>query len=227
LTSATGILTNQIHILTILKPVSNLAECAKGVNARQPFTAHLPAALVTGLHHPGRKRASSSRSRKRRASHPLRRSARIRLRQQRNSRQTRCATAAGQLTRQPDASAALAGAIGGALLEGWVVVEAVKALMALGRRPDLHFWRSHAGLEVDLLIAIGGKLQPVEIKLAATPSANQAEPLARFIDIVGGEAAGPGIVASRTEKARPRPKSHLAMPWHSFPGWLRARLAEN
>jgi len=132
---------------------------------------------------------------------------------------------AGLLTRQPDANAALAGPMGGALLEGWVIVEAVKAFMALGRKPDLYFWRSHDGLEVDLLIVIGGKLQPVEIKLAATPSANHAEPLARFIDIAKGEAVGAGIVVSRTEDARPLPKGHLAMPWHSFPGWLQEQLA--
>jgi hypothetical protein len=72
---------------------------------------------------------------------------------------------------------------------------------------------------------IGGKLQPVEIKLAATPSANHVEPLARFIDVAKGEAAGPGIVVSRTEEARPLPEGHLAMPWHSFPGWLQEQLA--
>lgn len=134
---------------------------------------------------------------------------------------------AGLLTRQPDAGAALAGPMGGALLEGWVIVEAAKAFMASGRKPDLYFWRSHDGLEVDLLIVIGGKLQPVEIKLAATPSANHAEPLDRFIDIAGGEAASPGILVCRTEEQRTLPKGHIAMPWHAFPGWLQERLARH
>jgi len=89
------------------------------------------------------------------------------------------------LTRQPDAAAALAGQMGGPLLEGWVVIETVKAFMALGRKPDLYFWRSHDGLEVDLLIVIDGKLHPVEIKLTATPGAGHIEPLNRFLTVAG------------------------------------------
>ncbi len=73
-------------------------------------------------------------------------------------------------TCQSDASAALAGPMGGALLEGWVVTETVKAFMAMRREPDLYYWRSHHGLEVDLLIVIIGKLHPVEIKLTARPT---------------------------------------------------------
>lgn len=129
------------------------------------------------------------------------------------------------LTRLPDAGAALAGPLGGALLEGWVVTEAAKAFMALGRRPDIHFWRSHDGLEVDLLIAIGGKLQAVEIKLTATPGPGHLEPLARFLSLAGDEALGHGIIVCRTERARALPNGHLALPWNEFPGWLRGRLS--
>jgi len=128
------------------------------------------------------------------------------------------------LTRQPDAAAALAGPMGGPLLEGWVVTEAVKAFMALGRKPDLYFWRSHDGLEVDLLIVIDGKLQPVEIKLTATPGAGHVEPLNRFLAVVGDEAAGQGILVCRTEKERILPNGHVAMPWNAFPDWLRTRM---
>lgn len=128
------------------------------------------------------------------------------------------------LTRQPDAAAALAGPMGGPLLEGWVVIEAVKAFMALGRKPDLYFWRSHDGLEVDLLIVIGGRLQPVEIKLTATPSAGHVEPLNRFLAVAADEATGQGILVCRTDKERTLPNGHIAMPWNSFPAWLRARL---
>ena len=81
------------------------------------------------------------------------------------------------LTRQPNAASALAGPMGGPLLEGWVITEAVKAFLSLGKRPDLYFWRSHDGLEVDLLIVIDGKLQPVEIKLSATPGSGHIDPI--------------------------------------------------
>jgi uncharacterized protein len=129
------------------------------------------------------------------------------------------------LTRQPDANAALAGPMGGALLEGWVVTEAVKAFMALGRKPDLYFWRSHDGLEVDLLIVINGKLQPIEIKLTATPGAGHLAPIDRFIAAAGDEAYPQGVLVCRTENERALPHGHIALPWQAFPQWLRARLA--
>ena len=128
------------------------------------------------------------------------------------------------LTRQPDPAAALAGPMGGALLEGWVVTEAANAFMSLGRKPDLYFWRSHDGLEVDLLILINGKLQPVEIKLTATPLAGHVEPLNRFVAFAGDDATKQGLLVCRTETQRTLPDGHIAMPWTSFPDWLRTRV---
>lgn len=129
------------------------------------------------------------------------------------------------LTRQPDPAAALAGPMGGALLEGWVVMEAVKAFMALGRKPDLYYWRSHDGLELDLLIMIDGKLQGVEIKLTATPGAGHVAPLNRLLAVAGNDAHPGGLLVCRTEQARVLPNGHRAMPWQLFPQWLRERLA--
>ena len=128
-------------------------------------------------------------------------------------------------TRQPTATAALASPMGGALFEGWVVTEAVKAFLSLGRKPELYFWRSHDGLEVDLLIVINGKLHPVEIKLTATPGAGHVEPLNRLIAAAGDEVTRYGIIVCRTESERALPNGHIAMPWQLFPHWLRERLS--
>lgn len=130
------------------------------------------------------------------------------------------------LTRQPDAASALAGPMGGPLLEGWVVTEAVKVFMSLGRKPDLYFWRSHDGLEVDLLIVIDGKLHPVEIKTTATPAAGHVEPINRFLAVAGNEASNQGVLVCRTETERALPNGHTAMPWQLFPDWLRQRLSK-
>jgi predicted AAA+ superfamily ATPase len=46
-----------------------------------------------------------------------------------------------------------------------------------GKRPDLYFWRSHDGLEVDLIIHIGQRLYPIEIKSTATPKAEFMVPV--------------------------------------------------
>src|SRR5208283_853775 len=55
------------------------------------------------------------------------------------------------LNRQPDGNSALAGPMGGPLFEGLITGEAVKVFALKGRRPDIFFWRSHDGLEVDLV----------------------------------------------------------------------------
>jgi hypothetical protein len=117
--------------------------------------------------------------------------------------------------------------MGGPLLEGWVVTETVKAFMALGRKPDAYFWRSHDGLEVDLLIVINGKLQPVEVKLTATPGAGHVEPLDRFLAVAGDEATATGLIVCRAGRARALPGGHIAMPWNSFPAWLQAGLEKS
>lgn len=127
------------------------------------------------------------------------------------------------LTRQPSAEAALAGAMGGALFEGWVVTEAVKALASQGKRPELYFWRSHDGLEVDLLLRSGNHLIPVEIKLTASPTGRHVDPLERFKRLAGDGAANEGVLVCRVPERRPLPHGNLALPWSEFPDWVRER----
>jgi hypothetical protein len=129
------------------------------------------------------------------------------------------------LTRQPDAAAALAGPMGGALLEGWVVVEAIKCFATHGRKPDLYFWRTRDGLEVDLMIPVGSRLHAVEIKLTATPTARHAEPLNRLKALLGADAADTGVLVCTIAEPRPLPGDNLALPWQAFPAWLDRLLA--
>ncbi len=130
------------------------------------------------------------------------------------------------LTRQPSAGAALAGSMGGALFEGLVVSEAYKVFALRGQPADLYFWRSHDGLEVDLLIRIGVRLYPVEIKLTATPSSGHLRPLERFKTLAGSLAAETGILVCRVPETKRLPSNNLAMPWSGFPAWLAGRLDE-
>ncbi|MBM4387568.1 MAG: ATP-binding protein [Deltaproteobacteria bacterium] len=58
------------------------------------------------------------------------------------------------------------GQIGG-IFETWVVSEVVKVLSSLPIKPLYHYWRTHNGAEIDLLIEWGGRLLPVEIKNSA------------------------------------------------------------
>ena len=128
------------------------------------------------------------------------------------------------LTRQPSGSAALAGSMGGAFFEGWIVSETVKVFTSLGRKPDIYFWRSHDGLEVDLLIQVGTKILPVEIKQTATPTPNHLKPMKSFRALAGKDVVEKGILVCRVKKRKDLPDDNQAMPWHEFPKWLRGEL---
>lgn len=128
------------------------------------------------------------------------------------------------LTRQPSGEAALNGSMGGLLFEGLMISEAYKIFMAAGKNADIFFWRSNDGLEVDLIIQIGNKLFPIEIKLTATPNLKHLEPLIKFKALAKKDAADTGILVCRVEKRTPMPSNTLAIPWTEFPKWLKSKL---
>jgi hypothetical protein len=128
------------------------------------------------------------------------------------------------LTRQPNGEAALAGPMGGAMFEGWIVSETYKAFVAGGQPPGIYFWRSHDGLEVDLIVQIGQQLYPAEIKLTATPTTRHLDPLERFRNLAGKEAAPVGVLVCQVPKPTPLPSGNVALPWQDFPGWLRKKM---
>jgi hypothetical protein len=128
------------------------------------------------------------------------------------------------LTRQPGADAALAGAMGGSLFEGFIVSEAFKVFALLGKRPDLYFWRSNDGLEVDLLVRLPRGLVPVEIKLTATPTLKHAGVLRKFCELAGGAAAPGGVLVCNIKEKATLPGGNVALPWKEFPEWLEREL---
>jgi predicted AAA+ superfamily ATPase len=130
------------------------------------------------------------------------------------------------LTRQPSAEAALAGAMGGGLFEGLMISEALKVFAFEGRRPELFFWRSHGGLEVDLVVALANGLVPVEIKLTATPTLQHAAVLDRWKELAGRRAAGAGVLVCNVSEELDLPGGNLALPWRRFPEWLQRRLGD-
>jgi len=128
------------------------------------------------------------------------------------------------ITRIHDGQSALSGPMGGALFEGLIISEAVKVFTMKGKRPELYFWRSHDGLEVDLLVGCRGKLYPVEIKLTSTPTDKHVEPLNRFREIAGKDSSDTGMLVCRVNKLTPMPNNNKAIPWHKFPDWLASMI---
>jgi predicted AAA+ superfamily ATPase len=86
------------------------------------------------------------------------------------------------LTGLKDAEHAASGPMGGAILETAVLSEIVKTLMHRGIEPQVYFWRTTGGAEVDIVVEASGKLVPIEVKLSATPRPAMASAIRTFRD---------------------------------------------
>ena len=73
----------------------------------------------------------------------------------------------------------------GSLYENLVIIECLKQRLNLGKRPELYFFRDTHGNEVDLVMREERKLIPIEIKSAATFTADFLKGIDRFRRTVG------------------------------------------
>ncbi len=69
--------------------------------------------------------------------------------------------------RDPDHAAL--GPLAGPLMETAVLGEIMKTITHRGERPQVYFWRTAAGAEVDFVVEAEGLLIPIEVKKTATP----------------------------------------------------------
>lgn len=69
---------------------------------------------------------------------------------------------------------------GGHVFENMVVMEKVKQFAEKGERAPCYFYRTSAGLEVDLLLDYGDHFTAYEIKFSSTPNAEMTRSLAEF-----------------------------------------------
>lgn len=72
------------------------------------------------------------------------------------------------------------GPMAGAIFENLVISEVVKRNFATGGHKNFFFYKESNGVEVDLLIEHGNKLDIIEIKSNETPTMNHARNLERF-----------------------------------------------
>jgi hypothetical protein len=102
--------------------------------------------------------------------------------------------------------------LGGPIFETVVLLEIVKAFVNRGEEPQIHFWRTSAGVEVDLIVEAGGKLIPIEVKLSATPRPAMASGIRAFQEDLG-EKAGPGFVVHPGDVRLPLAPKVVALPF--------------
>ena len=79
-----------------------------------------------------------------------------------------------------DPEHAASGPMAGAIFETAVLMEVVKAVLARGEDPQVYFWRTSTGTEVDLVVETEGALVPIEIKATATPRPAMAHGILAF-----------------------------------------------
>ncbi|MCG2726784.1 MAG: ATP-binding protein [Elusimicrobia bacterium] len=71
------------------------------------------------------------------------------------------------LLRMPNAGIVLNSSMSGALFENAVISEVLKNKLAEGIQPELYFWRSQSGVEIDLITRENGRFIPHEIKMSS------------------------------------------------------------
>jgi predicted AAA+ superfamily ATPase len=88
-----------------------------------------------------------------------------------------------------DAEHAASGPMGGAIIETAVVSEIQRRLTHAGVDPEMYFWRTSAGSEVDIVAAYNGTLVPIEVKTSSTPRPAMAAGIRAFQEDMGPRAA--------------------------------------
>ena len=103
----------------------------------------------------------------------------------------------------------------GALVETWCFSEVLKARLHRGLPPDLWFWGSSDGYEVDIVLDRGDRLIPIEIKAAATPHPDYTRGLVKLRELSHRDSdvrVSPGLVVYGGSEAR-QAREERFVPW--------------
>ena len=111
-----------------------------------------------------------------------------------------------------DPEHAAAGPMNGAIFETAVLMEIVKARLNRGEEPEVHFWRTSTGDEVDFVVNDGGRLTPMEVKLSATPRPPMGDSIRKLRKDLG-DRVGPGYVVHPGHSRLPLGDGVTALPF--------------
>lgn len=111
-----------------------------------------------------------------------------------------------------DAAHAASGPLGGVIMETAVLSEIVKSLIHRGLTPQVFFWRTLAGTEVDIVVETDGKLVPIEVKVSATPRPGMAAAIRTLQKDLGPDAV-PGYVVHPGDVHLPLGPGATALPF--------------
>ena len=116
------------------------------------------------------------------------------------------------LTGLKDPEHAASGPLAGALAETAVFSEIYKRYANRGIAPELYFWRTATGNEVDILIMENSHLIPIEVKSSATPKSAMAKGIVNFQKDMG-QIAQKGFVVHLGDIELPLAPNVTAIPF--------------
>lgn len=108
----------------------------------------------------------------------------------------------------------------GALFETLAVSEALKQRLHHGLPPDLYYYRDSGGLEVDLLLDRGDRLDTLEIKAGETVAGDSFKPLEKLASQLG-ERIGRRALVHGGQTGQIRTHAEV-LPWFGVSAWLDA-----
>lgn len=100
----------------------------------------------------------------------------------------------------------------GAHLENLVLVDLLAWRDLEARRPEILYWRTATGLEVDLVVETPQRLLPIEVKTASRATTGDARSLEAFLDEYPDLADG-GLLLYGGAETFPLTRRVLATPW--------------
>ena len=100
----------------------------------------------------------------------------------------------------------------GALFEGWIAAEIVKAQANAGRRREIYYFRAKEGLEVDFMIpGKGGSATLIEAKSTRTPTPAMAAPLLKVAEALRARRRG-DVHSYVVHRASSQTRTHALSP---------------
>lgn len=114
------------------------------------------------------------------------------------------------LTKWSDSDTLMNGAMGGAILENFVVSEIMKSYQNCGREAFIYYYRDKDTKEIDILLEDSGKLHPMEVKKTATPQRQ----LTRVFGVIDKSSLerGTGAVLCTTDRLSAFDSKNLIVP---------------
>lgn len=108
----------------------------------------------------------------------------------------------------------LNGPMAGAIFENAMISEVVKREYAKGIKPELYYWRSQSGKEVDLIMPVEGVMTSFEIKLSSTIKPLFYKNLQYWLELSGQR--NRGFLLTNCSKKMPLPENIGNLYWRDY-----------